>query len=76
MKKNEDRMEANMTALVKQKELDQQQREKVSKKRMFEDISDYNSEQKQREEINAGPKRIKLQENPIDYNRPPVLQEQ
>ena len=57
MRKNEDKMEANMEALAKQKVLDQEKREKVSKKRTFEDISDFNEERDQREQLN---KRVKV----------------
>ena len=49
MKKNEDKMEANIEALAKQRQLDQEKREKISKKRTFEDISDFNEEREQRE---------------------------
>jgi hypothetical protein len=57
MRRNEDKMEANIEALAKQKQLDQEKREKVSKKRTFEDISDFNEERDQREQLN---KRVKV----------------
>ena len=68
MRKNEDKMEANMEALAKQKVLDQEKREKVSKKRTFEDISDFNEERDQREQLN---KRVK-----VSVPAPPQQQQQ
>ena len=59
MRKNEDKMEANIEALAKQKQLDEEKRLKVSKKRTFEDISDYNEERDQRAQLD---KRVKVSE--------------
>ena len=42
-------MEKNMEALAKQKELDQEKRTKVSRKRTNESITGYNEEKQQRE---------------------------
>ena len=65
-------MEANMIALAKQKELDEQKRNKVSKKRMNEDITGYNKEKREREELeSAASKRRKLSEQ-----LPPPQQQQ
>ena len=71
MKKNENKMEANMIALAKQKQLDQEKREKISKKRTFEDISDYNEERDQREQLNNN-KRVKVSEMPPPKQQPSV----
>ena len=68
MRRNEDKMEANIEALAKQKQLDQEKREKVSKKRTFEDISDFNEERDQREQLN---KRVK-----VSVPAPPQQQQQ
>ena len=60
-RKHEDKMEANMIALAKQKELDQEKRTKVSKKRGLDGITKDKEEKQQREELaEAANKRRKM----------------
>jgi hypothetical protein len=60
-RKHEDKMEANMIALAKQKELDQEKRTKVSKKRGLDVITKDKEEKQQREELaEAANKRRKM----------------
>ena len=66
MKKNEDRMEASMIALAKQKELDQEKRTKLSRKRGLDGITKDKEEKQQREELaELANKRRKLNPNQV-----------